>query len=1125
MRPYFLLTLFLLTSLRISQAQTPAGQPANVKITELLAKMPANNAAELQAGAAAVADLGKEGIVALVKKLDETGAVSPAQYALSAFSYAAASPGKENLRALASRAYAAALPRLSSPEAKLFIISQLERVGKDDAVTALIPFLADARLADPAARALATIGTPAAGNALLTALNGAPEQTRLFIMGALGKARFRPAAPAIAALSNSSDAKQAKVALQALAQIGEPASYAVLAKAADKAGYQSDASQATEAYLSYLHQLLSDGRKKEVNKAAKTIEKITQSGSAVATRIAALKLLTDLKGAQSLSTLTAAMKDADPAFRAAALQFGKPYLNEATVAQWLKTFGRSDAPAQADLLRMFGNNGIKAALPLALQAVQSEQPAVKIAAIATAAKLGQTDALPALLPLLKTSDAGTLAAVKSALLAMKGTDVLPAVGQALADASPAGKVAILEILGSRADTGRFAEVLQLTKSTDESVSEAARLTLKQTATGSQVDPLLTALLASTSEKDSRGLQDALVAAIQTNTDASAQQATARTLLNRVPGNKKALLYPVLAGIGGRDNLSEVAKAYGTASSAVINALAGWKGGLAAHTVQSLLPTAGKAGTAAEGVNALLRQLSLGSYTADEKLLMLREAMAYATTPEQKKALLKQVQASKTFPALMYAARYLDQPDLQADAAAAVAQIALGTPSLQGDGVREILQKAIPLLSGPEAGKQSDALRKLLAGMPAGKGFVPLFNGKDLTGWKGLVGDPIKRAKMDKKTLTVAQAKADAAMRTGWQVKDGLLVFTGHGDNLCTDKKYGDFELYVDWQITPKGDAGIYLRGTPQVQIWDTSRTDVGAQVGSGGLYNNQIHASKPLLVADNPVGTWNTFRIRMVGDQVTVYLNGKLVVNNVPLENYWDKTLPIFPEEQIELQAHGTYVAYRDIYIREIPRPQPFTLSDDEKKEGFKMLFDGTNLHEWTGNKTDYVIEDGALAVNPKNGGSGNLYTRLQYSDFIYRFEFKLTPGANNGIGIRAPMKGDAAYNGMEIQVLDNDAEIYKKLQVYQYHGSVYGVIPAKRGYLKPTGEWNVEEIKAVGNRITVTLNGTVILDGDIAEASKNGTLDHREHPGLLNKSGHIGFLGHGDVLYFRNIRVKDLSK
>jgi hypothetical protein len=262
----------------------------------------------------------------------------------------------------------------------------------------------------------------------------------------------------------------------------------------------------------------------------------------------------------------------------------------------------------------------------------------------------------------------------------------------------------------------------------------------------------------------------------------------------------------------------------------------------------------------------------------------------------------------------------------------------------------------------------------------------------------------------------------------------------------------------------------------------------------------------------------------MKGDRVTVYLNGKLVVDNTILENYWDRSLPIFPEEQIELQAHGTYVAYRDLYIREIPRPRPFVLSEAEQKEGFKVLFDGTNMHEWTGNTHDYVLEDGNIVIYPQKGGHGNLYTKDEYSDFNFRFEFQLTPGANNGLGVRAPLKGNAAYEGMELQILDNEADIYKDLHVYQYHGSVYGVIPAKRGYLKPAGEWNQQEVILKGSKVKVILNGTVILDGDIAEASKNGTADGKQHPGLKRTSGHIGFLGHGSVVRFRNIRIRDLS-
>jgi hypothetical protein len=404
-------------------------------------------------------------------------------------------------------------------------------------------------------------------------------------------------------------------------------------------------------------------------------------------------------------------------------------------------------------------------------------------------------------------------------------------------------------------------------------------------------------------------------------------------------------------------------------------------------------------------------------------------------------------------------------------------------------------------------------------LPKDEGFVSLFNGKDLTGWKGLVEGPIKRSKM-----TAKQKAADEIMRRDWSAENGLLVFDGKGyDNLCTVKDYADVEIYVDWKITPEGDAGVYLRGTPQVQIWDTSRVSVGAQVGSGGLYNNQKNESKPLLVADNAVNEWNSFYIKMVGNRVTVYLNGQLVTDNVILENYWDRSLPIFPKEQLELQAHGTRVEYRDIYIRETLRPNPYEVSSAEKAEGFVPLFNGVDMTGWVGNLKDYVARSGAIACIPSSGGYGNLYTEKEYADFILRFEFKLTSAANNGLGIRTPLDGGAAYFGMELQILDNEADVYKDLAVYQYHGSVYGVIPAKRGYLKPTGEWNTQEVVANGNKIKVTLNGTVILDGDIAEASNNftATIDKQKHPGLSNKSGHIGFLGHGSELEFRSIKDK----
>ncbi|OHB72037.1 MAG: glycosyl hydrolase [Planctomycetes bacterium RBG_13_63_9] len=192
-------------------------------------------------------------------------------------------------------------------------------------------------------------------------------------------------------------------------------------------------------------------------------------------------------------------------------------------------------------------------------------------------------------------------------------------------------------------------------------------------------------------------------------------------------------------------------------------------------------------------------------------------------------------------------------------------------------------------------------------------------------------------------------------------------------------------------------------------------------------------------------------------------------------------------------------------------------LSPKEAKRGFVRLFDGKTLDGWQGSLKGYAVEDGVMICKP----GGNLYTKKEYGDFVFRFEFKVPAGGNNGVGIRTPMNVNAAYHGMEIQILDDEA--YKgQIQPYQAHGSIYGVVPAKPGHLKPAGEWNSEEIRCQGSHVKVTLNGTVIVDADLSTIDK--TIDGQDHPGLHNPKGYIGFLGHGSPVEFRNIRIKELK-
>jgi Domain of Unknown Function (DUF1080) len=193
---------------------------------------------------------------------------------------------------------------------------------------------------------------------------------------------------------------------------------------------------------------------------------------------------------------------------------------------------------------------------------------------------------------------------------------------------------------------------------------------------------------------------------------------------------------------------------------------------------------------------------------------------------------------------------------------------------------------------------------------------------------------------------------------------------------------------------------------------------------------------------------------------------------------------------------------------------------------GFTPLFDGKSLDGWqvvNPRGEGYGVKDGVIFC--AKGGGGKLLTNKEYGDFVLRFEFKMPPeGSNNGLGIRTPRDGDAAYQGIELQILDEKAALagkWGKLREEQYHGSVYDVVAAKKGAMKPAGEWNEQEVTAKGRQITVKLNGQVITDVNLDTVKDPEVL--KKHPGLARTSGHIGFLGHNDYIEFRNIRIKPL--
>jgi alpha-L-rhamnosidase len=463
------------------------------------------------------------------------------------------------------------------------------------------------------------------------------------------------------------------------------------------------------------------------------------------------------------------------------------------------------------------------------------------------------------------------------------------------------------------------------------------------------------------------------------------------------------------------------------------------------------------------------------------------------------------------------------------------------PEAVFDGGRVVAQAKGVTLKGIEgdrtilkvgSGNYAFVVRAAAAAEPAraersAGGFVDLFNGKDLTGWHGReTADPRKFAALsaDEKAKELARDAEDA--KKHWHVSSGEIVNDGQGVYLTTDKDYGDVELFVDFKIGPKGDSGVYLRGTPQVQIWDytePSYAKMGADKGSGGLWNNSPGnpGKDPLVRADNPIGQWNTFRIIQVGARTTVYLNGKLVVDHAPMENYWDRNTAIPAKGPIQLQTHGSEIRWRNIKVREIPADEANAILASHGAEGFTPIFNGRDLADWGGPVDQYQVNNGVLMCKPEKGGT--IYYKKELSDFAARLQFRLPPGGNNGLAIRYPGEGDTAYVGMcELQVLDDSTEKYGKLDPRQYHGSAYGMVASRTGYQRPVGQWNFQEVTVKGSTIKVELNGTMILDTDLAPVKE--FMANSAHPGKDRTSGFFGLAGHNDPVEFRNLAIKPLK-
>jgi HEAT repeat protein len=1124
----FLVIAFLLAG----NIQAQDNRTLETKVADILAQFPTKSNQHSDELSQKIIDLGPYGIAQFLDQLIPLGTGNDTQtrYAIESLARFAARPDHEADRALVEKSILVAVSSETDNEVKSFLIRRLNYCGSDTSVEVLGGLIADNAIASSAIGVLTTIGSEKAGATLLANINNSDLTTQQQIIQALGTIKYKGAIRTLEGQSGSLNLVVQSSALFALAKIASPSSKEILSDAAKAAQFKTDASDAMISYIEYGRNLGISGQKELSRAVCDEIIKNAKSEEQLYIRSAAYSILSDNFGNEiTKSLIKEARKTDNGPYLKSLLNYGSNGMTSQNVDDWMKAFKKLSNDGKGQLLNSLAHRSENIILTSGIApSLESENENLRIEAYKALAIHQKEKASARLIQALKTaSSENELDAIKACLmrtLSAKNSNLLT---DAFKELGPASKVVALELIGSKRASQHFDLILGLTSDKNPKIQDAAYNALPNIASANNTGALIKLLNASSNPAGIEKVQIALSNIITQGENNAGEQVI--SAFNS--GDSKEKLLPVFPALNSKTGLDIIKEALNNSDNkikkAAVNALLLWKSEEALPYLYAFISNGNKSKN--KVISAYLAKVNSSDFPADQKLLLIRKLVPYSKSTSDLSQIIKAAGSVKTFLSLVFVSDYMDNPEVAQVAMNAVISIVLPRPgekiTLTGDFVREVTQKVIENLTGPDSQYVKIDIREFLEKMPRGKGYESIFNGKDLTGWEGLVKNPIARSKMSKRELEKAQKEANAQMLRDWFVKDGVIGFKGEGyNNICTIKDYGDFEMIVDWKITNGGDSGIYLRGTPQVQIWDIARVNVGAQVGSGGLYNNQKNERIPLTVADNPINDWNTFRIKMIGERVTVYLNGILVTDNVALENYWDRKLPIFSKEAIELQAHGEDLGFRDVYVREISSGDEL-LSKEEQEAGFKSLFNGRDLDHWIGNKTDYVVENNEIAVRPANGGHGNLFTAEEYSDFNFRFEFKLTPGANNGLGIHAPLKGDAAYMGKELQILDNTAGIYANLKPYQYHASVYGIIAAKRGFLNPVGEWNSQEVIVKGDDIKIILNGTTIVDGNLKEATKNGTADGKNHPGLKKNKGHIGFLGHGSELEFRNIRIKDLTK
>ncbi len=894
------------------------------KVLDIVHQFPAGTEMEKEKLCTDFFKLGEKGILYLLSMVAPPGQEddSKVRFAINGLAVYAGQKGREQARLLLSESFVKALKKPGETNVKAFIIRQLQLVGKKEAVKPLSRFLSHSHLCGPAARALQTIHSHDSEKALLKAMSKVSVANRIIIINALAELESRQAAKKIASYADSENPGLRQAALFALANIGDPVSEAVLSHVRVSAS-NYERSKAPSLYLLFARRLAERGYERRSVRIAKGLLSHYSTPGEIHIACAALSLLVDILKQNSLPELLAVMESPSAALRGQALELAFIIQGQEATESWVRKAKTSPPIVKTEIIRMLGQRGDGTASVFLASSLDSPEMSVRTAAAMALTSLQGVKALPQIISHLSSAEAPEeIAAYKQALLMMPGEAVIPEVLNILDKVSPPACKAIINILTEKLAVNQRDKLFAYAQSEDESIRLTALKGLVFLAQPEDLPLLIKLYRENEKMAESKWILDAAVAASNRINDIPKRADALLEEIQQSSGKKKAGLIRILPQIGGDKAFLEVNTNLENPDTqiqtAAVVALSQWPAFKATDALLNICRSSQSRKFVYLAAQGYVRLVSESGQADESKLDLLKKALEIPMQAEEKRLVVKGLSRLPIQGSLDLANSYFNDPALKPAAAAASARIIdtmirTGRKTTGIDSVLALKKSWAAVLDPQEMQRIENNVKRILEGMR----FVPLFNGRDLSGWKGLVGNPKSRAHMSEEERGKAQEKADESMRNHWMVKDGTLEFDGKGESLCTAKDYRDFEMLVDWKIGPHGDSGIYLRGTPQVQIWDPAQWPEG----SGGLYNNKKGLSKPLQKADNPIGEWNTFYIKMIGERVTVYLNGILVADKVIMENYWERDKPIYPLGQIELQSHNSPLFFRNLYIREIPRP------------------------------------------------------------------------------------------------------------------------------------------------------------------------------------------------------------